>query len=177
MKRLIIEFEDEVELKQINQIVADIKIDDKHIKKIEIENKSYGVFGIAGIFDSGINDEETDELNNEDDKEEKPLSEHEQIKKELENNPNLIVHKYTDCKNRTGGRIIMGELGEEITCPVCLKRMGLKQKPQGKKLIIHKEDPNKKGYYLCIHATGKGIEKKITKDWKKVTCQNCLIRK
>jgi len=43
-------------------------------------------------------------------------------------------------------------------------------------MLIHKEDTKKKGYYLCIHAVGKGNPKKITKDWSKVTCKNCLKR-
>ena len=42
------------------------------------------------------------------------------------------------------------------------------------KMIIHKEDDKKEGYYLCIHAVGKGFYKKLSKDWSKVTCKNCL---
>jgi len=43
-------------------------------------------------------------------------------------------------------------------------------------MIIHKEDPLQAGYYLCIHACGKGDPKKLTSQWKKVTCRNCIER-
>jgi len=43
-------------------------------------------------------------------------------------------------------------------------------------MLIHKEDTKRKGYYLCNHAVGQGNPKKITKDWGKVTCKNCLKR-
>lgn len=41
-------------------------------------------------------------------------------------------------------------------------------------MIIHKEDPKRKNYYLCNHAVGPGKKQKLTTKWAKVTCKNCL---
>lgn len=41
--------------------------------------------------------------------------------------------------------------------------------------IVHKEDNEKKGYYMCNHAIGIVNDKsKLTNDWNNVTCRNCL---
>lgn len=178
MKRLIIEFEEEVELKDINQIISDMSIDTNLVKRVEIDNKVESIFFQRDVFDEGLRDgKESDIIKDpvvmeklKKESVEVTDTEHEKIKKELENNPKLKAHFYRDCKLRTGGRVIMTKKQKEVTCKECLHRMG-------KKLILHMEDPNKEGYYLCIQAVGKGIKKKMTKQWKKVTCKNCLARR
>ncbi len=41
-------------------------------------------------------------------------------------------------------------------------------------MLIHREDEKRKGFYKCIHAVGPGVKEKLTTNWNKVTCRNCL---
>lgn len=43
------------------------------------------------------------------------------------------------------------------------------------KIIIHYIDS--KGWYACNHAVGNGIRGVASRNWKKVTCKNCLKKK
>jgi len=44
-------------------------------------------------------------------------------------------------------------------------------------MIIHKESKIKPKHYSCNYAIGKGNPDKLTNDWDKVTCKNCLNHK
>lgn len=56
----------------------------------------------------------------------------------------------------------------------------LKEKPKRKQKASKKRVPkihkNDKGKYLCNHAV-KPTKDRMAREWKKVTCQNCLTQK
>ena len=52
--------------------------------------------------------------------------------------------------------------------------MQKKNTVEGREKIKHFEDPKKKGHYICNNAVGIRDAHKMSRDWKEITCRNCL---
>lgn len=114
----------------------------------------------------------------------KTKSDNDEIVYVLKNDPKTKVHYYKDCSKFIIGKNIMSNKPNEVTCDVCVKKLitnKLIEKEQSKghnksakTYSIHKKSIA--GRYVC-NPTTKVREERITNDWNKVTCKNCLRSK